>query len=378
MDVKVEVQKEDIVVRLPHPARSISTLPCGGLKEVKEFVFHTVPKDFKDDVLKTYREVTDYLGLKFDEAILFLTAVPVPEKYVEIHGSGEGFEALVVATVGLGNPVSIPNGGTYARGSTVNILVVVDRGLSDGALTELIKTVTEAKVAALHDVDLTCGWNVAVGTCTDAVAVASLGEGDVAYAGVLTPVGSLVSGLVYKAVIDGARKFGYLPGRPMLERLKERGITIEGMLDSAGKLLTLPEGMERESALNSVREKLLDSLEDVNVCSMIEAGLRLEEDLRKGLVPGMRPGEYLEDPVRLVSDEILGMGLSVYLNGWKALFELYRYDSLKPGILGELPPIMDDLIAALIAGATSRFYDEICKGDSFGHKRVSKEGGKGS
>lgn len=366
MDVDVSIVGDNVLVRLPRPTKLASTLPYGGIRRnVRNIVFHRVSEDFDEGLLETYSAVAESLGLKLDETLIFLTAVPVSEKHVIRRGEEDAVEVFVVSTVGLGSAFTVPpkRRKTRCTPSTINILAVVDRNLSDGALVELVKTVTEAKTCALYDIDLASEWNPAVGTCTDAVAVGSLGEGEeVIYSGALTPVGSLTSRLVYEAVVEGAKAWGYSPNRSMVKRLEERGLKIEEVVEAAEKLLILPDGYPRARALETLRESLLSFLEDVNVSSLIDAGLRLERDFQRGLIPGLKPEEYSSDPVHLMSDEMLGIALALYLNGWKALFELYRYDSTKPGILSKLPPVMDDLIAALIAGATSRLYDRICGG----------------
>jgi alpha-ribazole phosphatase CobZ len=62
--------------------------------------------------------------------------------------------------------------------------------------------------------------------------------------------------------------------------------------------------------------------------------------------------------VFLLSDEIIGMAIAECIGGTYARFEFTRYDQKKPGILSELGPFLDDAIAGLIAGCTSRLYSE--------------------
>jgi len=77
----------------------------------------------------------------------------------------------------------------------------------------------------------------------------------------------------------------------------------------------------------------------------------LEEEGQKGKVPGLNKEEYKKDPVHLIADEILGIQIATYIAGSRALFEFERFDKRKPGILKELPPILDDVIGGLISGA---------------------------
>ncbi|MDD1659376.1 MAG: hypothetical protein LUP92_03935 [Methanomicrobiales archaeon] len=52
------------------------------------------------------------------------------------------------------------------------------------------------------------------------------------------------------------------------------------------------------------------------------------------------------------------MAIAEYIGGTCARFEFTRYDQKKPGILSGLGPFLDDAVAGLIAGCTSRLYSE--------------------
>lgn len=359
MDVDLEVKGNDLVVTLPCEAKALSTtIYGGGFKDnLKYVVFHHVPSNFNTDPMDECRYALKDLGLSMDQSSVFLTAIHIPGSYVAIKGSVDGLSCLTIATTGLSNPVSVTCNGLCRAPSTINILVIVDCDVSDNGLVELIKTVTEAKVSAVHDLDVRCGLTYATGTSTDALIVASLRKPPAkTYTGLLTPIGGLVSRLVYEAVTKGAERWGCSRGRSMVKRLEERGIKIEDIVNTA-LMLFIPWGnLSAEEAYEAIRGELLKCLEDINVVSIVSAALRLDEDARIGLIPNLEPQQYISDPVNLVSDEILALSLALYLNGWNAVFELYRYNARKPGILSRLPPFIDDIIASLIAGVTSRIY----------------------
>jgi alpha-ribazole phosphatase CobZ len=73
--------------------------------------------------------------------------------------------------------------------------------------------------------------------------------------------------------------------------------------------------------------------------------------------------QFEEDPVHLLADELLGIALAEYIGGSKCLFEYIRYDKKKPGILSELGPFMDDIVASLIGATMSTIYSEILEGE---------------
>lgn len=358
MSIDLEVKGNDLIVTLPWEAKALSTTIYGGgfKSNLRYIVFHHVPHDFNSDPIIECRNVLENLGLNMNQSSVFLTAVPVSRNYVVVNGSSEDVSCSTIATVGLSNPISIMH--RVGNGSsTINILVVVDSDVLDNGLVELIKTVTEAKVSAIHDLDLRCGLTYAIGTSTDAIITASLRKPPAKiYTGQLTSIGCLVSRLVYEAIIKGAEKWGFSQDRSMIKRLEERGIRLGDIINTALTLFIPWNGLKMGEAYELIRNEFLRCLEDVNVISIIDAALRLDEDARIGLIPNLKPENYISDPVNLVSDEILALSLALYLNGWNAVFELYRYDTKKPGILSKLPPFIDDIIASLIAGVTSRIY----------------------
>ena len=136
------------------------------------------------------------------------------------------------------------------------------------------------------------------------------------------------------------------------ERLEERGIDLTSMVEAA-MALYVPHGVPPEEAGGIIAGKLEKALGDPNVSSLLLAAVLLEEELCSG-----KPGTIGGDPVFLLSDEILGMAIAEYLGGTRARFEFTRYDQRKPGILSRLGPFLDDAVAGLIAGCTSRFYSE--------------------
>src|SRR5512136_131885 len=136
------------------------------------------------------------------------------------------------------------------------------------------------------------------------------------------------------------------------ERLEAKGIDLPSMVEAA-MALYVPHGMSPEEAGGVVARKLEKAMRDPNVSSLLLAAVLLEEELCTG-----RPGTIGGDPVFLLSDEILGMAIAEYIGGTCARFEFTRYDQKKPGILSRLGPFLDDAVAGLIAGCTSRLYTE--------------------
>jgi adenosylcobinamide hydrolase len=107
-------------------------------------------------------------------------------------------------TVGLGNTARA--GVTHNTDSlypgTINAIIVIDGILSDPAMVNAVITATEAKTAALQDLQIKTNaedsW--ATGTTTDAVVIAATQRGaQYDYAGTATKLGYLIGKTVYDA-----------------------------------------------------------------------------------------------------------------------------------------------------------------------------------
>lgn len=137
------------------------------------------------------------------------------------------------------------------------------------------------------------------------------------------------------------------------DRLIEKGITMDRIVESAMELF-VSHGTGQSEAKVAIENKIRESLKDPNISSLLVGALLLEKELYEE-----RPdSEISDDPVFLLSDEIIGMAIAEIIGGTYARFEFTRYDQNKPGILSELGPFMDDAIAGLISGCTSRHYSE--------------------
>ncbi|MEM4868581.1 MAG: hypothetical protein QXK54_07180, partial [Ignisphaera sp.] len=71
---------------------------------------------------------------------------------------------------------------------------------------------------------------------------------------------------------------------------------------------------------------------------------------------------YKSDSPGIIVDELVGKALAEYINGFKGLLMYYWIERLKERgetpILKLLPPIADDIVAALIGGILSKIYDK--------------------
>jgi alpha-ribazole phosphatase CobZ len=137
------------------------------------------------------------------------------------------------------------------------------------------------------------------------------------------------------------------------QRLLDKGITLDEIV-SAAMGLYVSHGMPEGQAEGEIMKKIKKYLNDPNVSSLLLGAILLEDELYHN----RENSEIAEDPVFLLSDEIIGMAIAECIGGTYARFEFTRYDQKKPGILSKLGPFLDDAVAGLIAGCTSRLYSE--------------------
>lgn len=157
--------------------------------------------------------------------------------------------------------------------------------------------------------------------------------------------------------MDEFRPGGTNIQKTLLKELRLRGITSDNLIATILELHVPHPGVEtKEKAARIAREELDRVLSDVNVSALVMAGLRLEENGKRGLIPGISKREFRRDPRWLVADEVLGMAIANYIAGSKGVFEYMRFDRAKPGILKKLGPISDDIIAGLVGGISSNMY----------------------
>jgi alpha-ribazole phosphatase CobZ len=141
------------------------------------------------------------------------------------------------------------------------------------------------------------------------------------------------------------------------EILADMGLSDEVLLSTAMELYVPHPGIETREKAESVFKHELDvALSDPNLCILIYSGIQLEKAGKAGQLPNLSKDSYDRDLTFLICDEVLGMSIATYIAGHKGTFEYVRFDKKKPGVIKELGPFMDDVIAALIGGVSSNMY----------------------
>lgn len=365
----LHVERGHLIIRSRARLRALSSAVLnGGLRNINSILIQNVPRNFRCESPESYvSRATSRYSLDAGMTAGFMTAAE-PEDFGLSTCRFRKAKVTAVVTAGTSNSARVGERIKISKSKvgTVNIIVLTDARLTDNCLVNALQTATEAKTLAFKELDIRSSNTGDQATCTstDSLMIATTNKGEVCkYAGVATKLGQSIAKTVNQAVKDAVIKHdGLDPGRQLLDRLRERGIRLKDLeevfLESYvhhGAMGT--KGHTRKTFRRCLKEASFDH----NVAALVLAALRLEEDGRLGLIPGLSDREFLKDPVSLLADEIIGMAISNYVAGSKGLFEYARFDRKKPGILSRLGPFADDAIGALVAGASSNVYSRLLK-----------------
>jgi adenosylcobinamide amidohydrolase len=210
----VRLEQDALIVSFPAPARVLSwAIVNGGYRRADHVINHHVSGSDRGFCAKPARwleEAVSRLGL---QGAVVATATAVEMKTLtEVSLSGDGSSATCFATVGCGNALSVgdPASATVERTAlsplhTINMILVIQPGISDEALVEAVQVATEGRVRALYEAGIQSSLTdlPATGTGTDCIAAVSLGGGRARYCGKHTRLGELIGRAAYAAVKSG-------------------------------------------------------------------------------------------------------------------------------------------------------------------------------
>lgn len=186
-----------LVWRLPSPVLAASTAACGGGLGMRSWVVNVqVPSGYsRVDLDQHLSEIACGVGLERPGVGMF-TAVDV-----RVHHAVDVAGARVVATVGVTHPAyaAAPDAHTgYVQlPGTINVVAAVPQRMAEGALLNLVATITEAKCQALADRDV-----AGTGTPSDAVTVFCPPDGEAApFGGPRSEWGARVAQATHRAVL---------------------------------------------------------------------------------------------------------------------------------------------------------------------------------
>lgn len=189
--------------------------------------------------------------------------------------------SLVTAGVrGNALKLSKDNGGFYEPG-TINIILMTNMKLTKRAMTRAVITATEAKSAALSDMDIRSSYSPlkhqATGTGTDNIIVVEGKGATIDNTGGHSKMGELIAGSVYDGVKEAVfKQNGIVSDRNIFQRLKERKIKISALANITGCDCNL-----EKSAVNAEIEKILL---DPYYSAFLESAFSISDDYERGII----------------------------------------------------------------------------------------------
>lgn len=215
------VDVNTLLVSFNQKRRVLSTLE--GYREVQHVANHYQPKEMSMHTMKDYDVFAEkfprLLGLT-SENLTFLSTGANMNNLAVCEKSYNDRKVCCLATGGVGNGLRagidtanwIENDGQYLSTlGTINIILLTNVTLTDGALARTIITGTEAKTAALQDMDARSSvspQNQATGTGTDNMIIISGTDPDkkVRHTGGHTKLGELIGAATKTAVAETIKK----------------------------------------------------------------------------------------------------------------------------------------------------------------------------
>ncbi len=232
---------------------------------------------------------------------------------------------------------------------SISTMVVVDQALNQGILLKLILDIQKTLSTSLWglgvDIEKYDKFN------SPSILIVCKGVDEPGDLDKIQEIENLTRECIKKAVSLVLEELGYPPS--ITQILSAVGVEIDDLVAAGAELLV---GVDDTPELRAkIKGQLTKSLQDINVISLVLAGIRVEDDYQNHRV---RDVEVDDDPAYLYTDEILGMAIANQIAGTKAIFNFKRYDENKPGIISRLGPMLDDVCAGLVAGCMSRIFEE--------------------
>lgn len=334
-----------------------SAIYNGGAKKVKAILNVQVPEDYSDrrlheDPQSLIVDSAKKLGLT-ENFVGMITAAAV-EKFAFASKKDGGLAVNVAATA------VDPEGNTCSHGEsagetieiqenegTINIMIVIDGNPTESCLVSTLITATEAKVAALKELDIRSRYSgdEATGTVTDSMVVAETNRGaSIVYGGPASELGQLVGYCTRKAVKEAVMKAKEcMPYRSIIKRLTERHLPPEKLSSELFKVKGL--GVGEKTLASSLSKILREPL----FASVLMAAVKIDEDVETGLIPA----EF--GKIEMLSRNFGDLFLKRTGAKTPRLASIEEYDAV------DLPPFLKHVLISLVKSALSEERTESLK-----------------
>ncbi|WP_022668590.1 adenosylcobinamide amidohydrolase [Desulfospira joergensenii] len=232
---------KSLVIRFTEPLNVLSTFQ--GMRENVDGCGNSfIPMaaslgHMRNGVGKVLTTLERNLGFAAGKFATLMTGADM-ENLCVVEKQFKDLSVTVFATAGVkGNAMRMSKDkGYYFPHGTINIILGTNRRLSGQAMARSLITVTEAKTAALTDLDIRSSYtpwqNRATGTGTDNILVIQ-GKGLlVKLAGGHSKLAELTARAVHEAVTGAILKQnGIRTGRDIFQRLSDRRLSLEALVD---------------------------------------------------------------------------------------------------------------------------------------------------
>ncbi|GBC62549.1 adenosylcobinamide amidohydrolase [Desulfonema ishimotonii] len=225
------------------------------------------------------KRLLDVIGRGGEDTTLLFTGADMDNLSVQKQSFKEmTVYALVTAGVKSNAVRMSQDTGAYYEPGTINMILMSDMKLSPRAMNRAIISATEAKTAALWDMDIRSSAtplvNPATGTGTDNIIVVQ-GDGlPIDNAGGHSKMGELIAKAVYAGVREAVfKQNGITPKRTIFQRLRDRHVSLFGLVGDCEC------GMKKSEMASGLEQLLLDP----KYAGFIEVALAISDAYERGL-----------------------------------------------------------------------------------------------
>lgn len=366
-----EVKDNTVIVRSKKLLKILSSAVFNGsLQQADTIVCYGLPDDYDDAELhnegaaeKLLESIVKTLKLHSNHVVGLITAVN-PHNVAVTSQEYHGLTVTAIVTGGTGNTASTAGDSIASENNhynapkpgTINTILLVNGNLTKPCMVDAVKTATEAKSAALREIDVRSYFSgeLATGTITDSIVIACKCRGNIIkYAGPFTTLGELIGKSVRKSVKEAFNKQdGIVSNRSLIERLEERDITLE---DLTNMILEFYSHLKNLESRKELRSNLIRTLLEPNVAALAMAGLRLEEDRKYNLIPSFT--EMVKNNSRsFIANKILGKAIADFIAGSSGINEYNYLNKIKLENPKKLGLFLNDVIRGIIAGVYSTLH----------------------
>ena len=243
--------------------------------------------------------------------------------------------ALVTAGVRSNAVRMAEDVGAYYEPGTINMIILANMQLSPRAMNRAIISATEAKTAALQDMDIRSSYtpmiNPATGTGTDNIIVVRGDGRSIDNAGGHAKMGELIAKAVYAGVKEAIfKQNGIVPQRNVFQRLKERRIILFGLVGNC------PCGIQGIQLTSELENLLLNP----TYAGFVEAALTISDNFERGLIVDISGFESWCDQMaaRIAGNPVREKQFFAYKQSLPPVLTM-AFDALLNGLLGRLPPV---------------------------------------